>query len=153
MAAVTSGRGKAAISIDVELKGFFFEGNPIGRLHRNVYSVLRDEGEQAVAFTRAALAGRQRQTGGGYPDVILADNIVAQPMRMRRGLSRLVVSANYGSHPLVRKYNRWIENASTNRPQGGFRGHHIYREAVRLTQSHIDGRLVEISRKLVEGLT
>jgi hypothetical protein len=74
-------------------------------------------------------------------------------MKMRRGTGRLVISANYGSHPLVRKYNRWIEDASTARPKGGFRGHHIYREATRLVQNHIDGRIGAIADKLIEGLT
>jgi len=153
MASVTSGRGKGAISVEVTYHGFFFSGNPIGRLHRNVYSVLLEEGAQGVAFARQALAARQRATGGGYPDVVMADEFRAQPMRMRGGTARLVVSANYGSHPLVRKYNRWIEDASTNRPRGSFRGYHIYREAVRLVQSHIDGRLGQIASKLVEGLS
>lgn len=153
MPTVTSGRGKAVVSVEVDLQGFFFTGDPVGRLQRNVSTVLREEGEQAVAFTRAALMARQRQTGGGYPDVVMASDVTAQPMRPRPGLMRLVVSANYGSHPLVRKYNRWIEDASTNRPRGSFRGYHIYREAKRLVQSHIDGRLSEIARKLVEGLT
>jgi hypothetical protein len=153
MATVTSGRGKGVVSVDVELRGFFFQGNPNGRLHLNAYSVLRDEGEMGVAAARQLLQGKQGPTGGGYPDVVMADQMRAVPMKMRRGTSRLVISANYGSHPLVRKYNRWIENASTNRPRGGFRGYHIYREATRLVQSHIDGRLGAIAAKLTEGLT
>lgn len=153
MATVTSGRGKSIVEVDVEFHGFFFTGHPVGRLHVNTYSVLRDEGEQGVSFARSLLQGKQMPGSLGYPDVVMADEMRAVPMRMRRGTARLVVSANYGSHPNVRRYNRWIENASTNRPRGGFRGYHIYREAARLVQSHIDGRLGAIAAKLVEGLT
>jgi hypothetical protein len=152
MATVTSGRGKSAVSVDVELVGFFFSGNPVGRLHRNTYAVLRDEGAVAVAAASDILRSRQQQTGGGYPDIALADEMRAVPMRMRRGTARLVVSANYGTHPLARKYNRWVEDATTARPRGGFRGYHMYREGARITQSHIDGRIGSIADKLVEGL-
>jgi hypothetical protein len=153
MATVTTGRGKSVVSVDVELRGFFFQGNPQGRLRKNTYTVLRDEGEVAVRAAADLLRGRQRQTGSGYPDIVLADEMRAVPMRMRRGRARLVVSANYGSHPLARKYNRWAEDASTARPRGGFRGHHMYREGARLTQAHIDSRIGAIADKLVEGLT
>jgi hypothetical protein len=152
MATVTSGRGKSVVSVEVELRGFFFEGNPVGRLRKNTYTVLRDEGEVAVKAAASLLRGRQQETGGGYPDVELADEMRAVPMRMRGGKAQLVVSANYGEHPLARKYNRWAEDASTARPRGSFRGHHMYREGARLTQNHIDSRIGAIADKLVEGL-
>jgi hypothetical protein len=152
MATVTSGRGKSVVSVDVELRGAFFLGNPVGRLRKNTYTVLRDEGEVAVAAASSILRDRQQSTGGGYPDIALADEMRAVPMRMRNGRARLVVSGNYGSHPLARKYNRWAEDASTARPRGGFRGYHMYREGARLTQNHIDSRIGSIADKLVEGL-
>jgi hypothetical protein len=159
MGVVKGGRGKNAVEVDVQLYGFFFTGNPIGRLHLNVYSILREEGLVGVNIAKSALAGKQRQHGGGgisgisFSDVILANNITAQPMRMKRGRAKLVVSGTYGHQPYARYYNRWIDDASTNRPRGGFRGYRIYREAARAVQSHINGRIGPISRKLVEGLT
>src|SRR3990167_4503993 len=91
------------VKVSVDLHGIFFTGNPVGRLHRNVYDVLKEEGDYAVEASKRELGARQRTYGRGGSRrefsgaaVILADNIVKQPMRMRRSLMRVVVSANYG---------------------------------------------------------
>lgn len=148
------GRGGNAVSMDVQLTGFFFKGNPIGRLHFNTYDVLKDEGDFGVEAAKSEMRSHQRQYGrGSYPGVELAEGIVRVPMKKRRSLMRVVVSATYGPQPWVRKYNRFIEDASLNRPRGGFRGYHIYRTGARKTQQHINGRIGQIADHLVKGLT
>jgi len=136
-------------TVSVELSGIFFTGNPIGRLNRNVYSVLRDEAQVGVEFSRAALRSKQRST---TPPLQLAANIVAQPTRKRGGRSRVVVSASYGPQPLVRFYNRFID--SGRRAAGGNmrRGYRIYAEGAKRVQAHIDSNVASIERRLAEGL-
>jgi len=143
-----------AVKIDVELRGVFFQGNPIGRLHVNTYGVLRDEGDYAVEVAKREVAGRQRSFGrGSHPEVVLGEGIVKVPMRRRRSLMKVVVSASYGPQPWVRLYNRFIEDASLNRPRGSFRGYHMYRSAARATQAHIDGQIGRIADRLIDGIT
>ena len=151
-----------AVKVSVDLHGIFFTGNPVGRLHRNVYDVLKEEGDYAVEASKRELGARQRTYGRGGSRrefsgaaVILADNIVKQPMRMRRSLMRVVVSANYGPQPWARKYNRYLDTGEPkNRYQSGsFRGYHFYRRGARQTQAHIDGRIGQIANHLVEGIT
>ena len=152
--ATIKGGGRGGVSMDVELRGFFFRGNPVGRLHVNTYDVLKDEGDFAVEAAKNEMRSRQRQYGKGtYPGVELAEGIVRVPMRKRRSLMRVVVSATYGPQPWVRKYNRFIEDASLNRPSGGFKGYHIYRSGARKTQQHINGRIGQIANHLAKGLT
>lgn len=143
-----------AVKIDVQLHGFFFTGNPIGRLHVNTYGVLRDEGDFAQEVAKRELSARQRTFGRGtQPEVVLGDNIVKVPMRRRRTLMKVVVSASYGPQPWARRYNRFIEDASLNRPRGVFRGYHMYRSAARATQAHIDGQIGHIADRLIQGIT
>lgn len=136
-------------TVDVKLSGIFFTGNPIGRLNRNVYSVLRDEGQLGVEFSRAALRAKQRTT---TPPLQLGPNIVAVPRRRRGSRMEVVVSASYGPQPLVRYYNRYID---TGVRAGGKvrRGYRFYAAGARQVQAHIDSNLGSIERRLVEGLT
>lgn len=136
--------------VTVELSGIFFQANPIGRFHRNVYSVLREEAELGVVATRERLRARQRTT---TPPLQLGPNIVAQPTRRRGGRSRVVVSATYGPQPLVRFYNRFIDSGRRSAGGNMRRGYRIYAHGARTVQAHIDANTSRIERRLTEGLT
>lgn len=136
-------------TVDVKLTGIFFEGNPVGRLHRNVYSVLRDEGALGVRAAQDALRAKQRTTS---PPLQLGANIVAVPRRRRGSRMEVVVSASYGPQPLVRYYNRFVDSGV----RAGARvrrGYRFYAAGARTVQTHIDSNLGSIERRLVEGLT
>lgn len=135
--------------VEVNLSGFFFSGNPVGRFNRNVYSVLRDEGALGVSASQAALRAKQRTTSA---PLVLADNIVAQPTRKRGSRMRIVVSANYGPQPLVRYYNRFIDSGQRAGSKVR-RGYRFYAAGARTVQGHIDSSIGSIERRLVEGLT
>lgn len=144
----------AGVNIHVDLSGFFFTGNPVGRLHRNIYTVLKEEGEFAVRAARAQLYQQH-----GYASGTLSRNVTAVPMRRRRSTSQLVVSANYGREMQVRKWNRWVDQANTahmvfGRPAAWHRrGIRFYARGAKEVQAHIDGRISSIERTLTEGLT
>lgn len=137
-------------TVSVELSGIYFTGNPVGRFHRNVYSVLRDEAQVGVEFSRAALRAKQRSS---TPPLQLSANIVAQPTRRRGGRSRVVVSATYGPQPLVRFYNRFLDSGRRNAGGNMRRGYRMYAAGAKRVQAHIDSNIARIERRLLEGVT
>lgn len=142
----------------VKLTGIFFTVDPVGRLHRNVYSVLRDEAALGVSAARAALRAKQRTSGKGgrrgekWPHVVLAHNIVAVPRRRRGSRMEVVVSAAYGPQPLARFYNRFVDSGVRAGAKVR-RGYRFYAAGARTVQAHIDSNLGSIEQRLVEGLT
>lgn len=136
-------------TVDVKLTGIFFTGNPVGRLNRNVYSVLRDEGALGVSAAREALRAKQRTT---TPPLQLGANIVAVPRRRRGSRMEVVVSASYGPQPLVRYYNRFVDSGVRAGAKVR-RGYRFYAAGARRVQAHIDSNIGSIERRLVEGIT
>lgn len=139
----------AGVRVDVQLKGIFFSGNPVGRFHRNVYSVLKDEAQVARDVAQSTLRSKQRTTS---PGPSLSANIVVVPRRRRGNRMETLVSANYGPEPLVRFYNRFIDSGKRS-GSSMRRGYRFYAAGARAAQSHIDSRRGSIEAKLVEGLT
>jgi hypothetical protein len=96
-----------AVKLTVKTSGLFFK-NPVGQLHRNIYSVLSDAGEFGVSAAR-----EQLQPGHGYLSGALYDSISWSPVKASRGGVRFggrarIVAGSRGFEP-VRRYQGKVE--------------------------------------------
>lgn len=127
------------LGVEVETSGFFFRGNPVGRLHLNMYGVLRDLGQIGVEAAQSRLFPEH-----GYVTGNLHDSIRARPERMTRGMNpvgRLVIIQGMKGYELVRRYGRKVEA----------KYHHI-RDASRDVQQYVDSHAGPLSDQITRGL-
>lgn len=130
---------KAPLEVEVQTSGFFFTGNPVGRLHLNMYGVLRDLGQLGVERAQMRLF-----PGHGYVTGQLHDSLRARPERMRRGtmpIGKLIVIQGRKGYEMTRYYGRKVEA----------KYHHI-RDAGADVQSYVDSHGASLSNQITEGL-
>lgn len=134
-----------AVKVNVTYHGFFFTGNPVGRMRRNLYRDVLPE----VAEVGAAAAAGYLTPGKGYVTGALQDSIeprLVQASRFNNFTGRARVIAGARGAPPSEKRNR-AAAATVNRK------HRFMYRAAALTQSWVGGHLSQIGAKLTKGLT
>lgn len=146
----------AAIRYTVALKGLFFR-NPVGQLHRNIYTVLERAASEGAAATAANLTPGRGLLSGALRDSIEPRMVKATRYNTFTGRARVVTGArgSWAPTPSAGTKAPWTYPEARNRAVAkkvNARQKFTYRGAA-LTKAWFDANRSWISRIIARGLS
>ncbi len=133
----------SAIRYSASLTGPFFR-NPLGQLHRNIYTVLEEAGEVGAAATAAQLTPGRGYVTGALQDSIEYRLVKANRFNKFQGRARVIAGARGAAPGELR--NRAAAAAVNRKYRFMFRG-------AALLQSWLNGNRAHIEHELARRLT